>query len=118
MPRAGETGTSGWPGASLVVGLIGPAMMAPPRCVGLADHAATVEGADVGAALLEYPDNRTRVILRASSTAAVEVIAEALGGGGHAFAAAAVIDGSAADALALAICHAHASGGEATIPNV
>ena len=67
---------------------------------GFADYAAAVEGAEVGAALLEYPDNRTRVILRASAEIAVEVLAEALGGGGHTFAAAAVVDGSAEDALA------------------
>jgi phosphoesterase RecJ-like protein len=70
---------------------------------GFADYAAAVEGAEVGAALLEYPDGRTRVILRASGEIAVEIIAEALGGGGHAFAAAAVVDGSAEDALALLV---------------
>ncbi len=58
---------------------------------GFADYAATVEGAEVGAALLEYPDGSTRVILRATRTAPVDAIAKALGGGGHAFAAAAVI---------------------------
>jgi len=66
---------------------------------GFADYAATVEGAEVGAALLEYPDGSTRVILRATRTAPVDVIAKALGGGGHAFAAAAVIDSSAEEAL-------------------
>jgi phosphoesterase RecJ-like protein len=66
---------------------------------GFADYAAAVEGAEVGAALLEYPDDRTRVILRASGEIAVEVLAEALGGGGHTFAAAAVVDGNAEDAL-------------------
>jgi len=66
---------------------------------GFADYAATVEGAEVGAALLEYPDDSTRVILRATRTAPVDAIAKALGGGGHAFAAAAVLQGSAEDAL-------------------
>lgn len=70
---------------------------------GFADHAATVEGAEVGVSLLEYPDHRTRIALRASGNIPVEVIAEALGGGGHAFAAAAVVAGDIADALALLI---------------
>ena len=68
---------------------------------GFADHAATVEGAEVGAALLEYPDNRTRVILRASDHVPVDMIATAIGGGGHTFAAAAVVEGNADDALRL-----------------
>ncbi|MCA1724369.1 MAG: DHHA1 domain-containing protein [Thermomicrobia bacterium] len=66
---------------------------------GFADHAATVEGAEIGAALLEFPDARTRVILRASGTVPVDLIAQAIGGGGHTFAAAAVIEGNADDAL-------------------
>jgi bifunctional oligoribonuclease and PAP phosphatase NrnA len=66
---------------------------------GFADHAATVEGAEIGAALLEFPDNRTRVILRASGAVPVDIIATAIGGGGHTFAAAAVVDGNAGDAL-------------------
>ncbi len=66
---------------------------------GFADHAATVAGALIGAALLEFPDNRTRVILRASDSVPVDAIAKALGGGGHSFAAAAVIEGDSADAL-------------------
>ncbi len=70
---------------------------------GFADHAATVEGAEVGASLLEYPDHHTRIALRASANIPVEVIAEALGGGGHAFAAAAVVAGDLADAIALLI---------------
>ncbi len=70
---------------------------------GFADHAATVEGAEIGAALLEFPDNRTRVILRASGNAPVDIIATALGGGGHTFAAAAVIDGNADDALRMLV---------------
>lgn len=70
---------------------------------GFADHAATVEGAEIGAALLEFPDNRTRVILRASGNAPVDTIARALGGGGHTFAAAAVVDGSADDALRMLV---------------
>lgn len=70
---------------------------------GFADHAATVEGAEVGVSLLEYPDHRTRITLRASANIAVEAIAEALGGGGHAFAAAAVVPGDIPDALALLI---------------
>jgi phosphoesterase RecJ-like protein len=67
---------------------------------GFADYAAAVEGAEVGAAFLEYPDDRTRVILRASAALSVEPLAEALGGGGHDFAAAAVVAGTAGDALA------------------
>ena len=63
----------------------------------------TVEGAEIGAALLEFPDNRTRVILRASGNAPVDVIATAIGGGGHSFAAAAVIDGNADDALRMLV---------------
>lgn len=70
---------------------------------GFADHAATVEGAAVGAALLEYPDNRTRVILRASGDVPVDTIAKAIGGGGHTFAAAAVIEGGADDALRMLV---------------
>lgn len=70
---------------------------------GFADHAATVEGAEIGAALLEFPDGRTRVILRASGNAPVDVIAKTLGGGGHTFAAAAVITGSADDALRMLV---------------
>jgi phosphoesterase RecJ-like protein len=70
---------------------------------GFADYAATVEGAEAGVALLEYPDDRTRVILRASGEISVEVLAEAMGGGGHTFAAAAVVDGGVEDALALLV---------------
>jgi bifunctional oligoribonuclease and PAP phosphatase NrnA len=70
---------------------------------GFADHAATVEGAEIGAALLEFPDNRTRVILRASGNVPVDVIATAIGGGGHTFAAAAVVEGNAGDALRLLV---------------
>jgi len=70
---------------------------------GFADHAATVEGAAIGAALLEYPDGRTRVILRASGTMPVDRIAKAIGGGGHTFAAAAVIQGDADDALRMLV---------------
>lgn len=70
---------------------------------GFADHAATVEGAEIGAALLEFPDNRTRVILRASGNVPVSAIAKAIGGGGHTFAAAAVVDGNADDALRMLI---------------
>lgn len=70
---------------------------------GFADHAATVEGAEVGAALLEFPDRRTRVILRASGNVPVEVIATALGGGGHTFAAAAVVEEDAPDTLRMLI---------------
>lgn len=70
---------------------------------GFADHAATVEGAAIGAALLEYPDGRTRVILRASGTIPVDLIAKAIGGGGHTFAAAAVIRGNAEDALRMLV---------------
>jgi bifunctional oligoribonuclease and PAP phosphatase NrnA len=70
---------------------------------GFADHAATVEGAAIGAALLEFPDGRTRVILRASSDAPVDVIANALGGGGHTFAAAAIVEGNADDALRMLV---------------
>jgi len=66
---------------------------------GFADHAATVEGAAIGAALLEFPDDRTRVILRASGNAPVDLIAKTLGGGGHTFAAAAVVAGRADEAL-------------------
>jgi phosphoesterase RecJ-like protein len=66
---------------------------------GFADHAATVEGAEMGAALLEFPDARTRVILRASGPLPVDRIAAAIGGGGHTFAAAAVVEGNADDAL-------------------
>ncbi|MCA1725290.1 MAG: DHHA1 domain-containing protein, partial [Thermomicrobia bacterium] len=49
--------------------------------------------------LLEFPDRRTRVVLRASGPVPVDVIAAAIGGGGHTFAAAAVVEGSADDAL-------------------
>lgn len=70
---------------------------------GFADHAVTVEGAEVGAALLEYPDDRTRVILRAKGNVPVGEIAEALGGGGHAFAAAAVVAGGIEDAMKMLI---------------
>ncbi len=70
---------------------------------GFADHAATVEGAEIGAALLEFPDERTRVILRASGNAPVDVIAKTLGGGGHTFAAAAVVAGNADDALRMLV---------------
>ncbi|MHB8646683.1 MAG: DHH family phosphoesterase [Thermomicrobiales bacterium] len=73
---------------------------------GFADHAATVAGAAIGAALLEFPDRRTRVILRASGDVPVDRIAKALGGGGHSFAAAAVVEGNADDALAMLV---HAS---------
>lgn len=66
---------------------------------GFADHAATVEGAEIGAALLEFPDARTRVILRAAGNVPVDLIAQAIGGGGHTFAAAAIIEGNADDAL-------------------
>lgn len=66
---------------------------------GFADHAATVEGAEIGVALLEFPDNRTRVILRASGNVPVSTIAKSIGGGGHTFAAAAVVEGNADDAL-------------------
>ena len=48
-----------------------------------------------------FPDGRTRVILRASGDVAVEVIAKAMGGGGHAFAAAAVVEGDIAETLGL-----------------
>ncbi|GEM_PF-84160 len=70
---------------------------------GFADHAATVEGAAIGAALLEFPDERTRVILRASGDVPVDRIAKTIGGGGHTFAAAAVITGNADDALRLLV---------------
>lgn len=70
---------------------------------GFADYAATVEGAAVGVALLEFPDGRTRVILRASGNAPVGQIAETLGGGGHTFAAAVIVEGNAADALRLLV---------------
>lgn len=70
---------------------------------GFADYAATVEGAAVGAALLEFPDGRTRVILRASGDAPVDQIAKTLGGGGHSFAAAAVVEGNVQDALHLLV---------------
>ncbi|MGI8689663.1 MAG: DHH family phosphoesterase [Thermomicrobiales bacterium] len=70
---------------------------------GFADHAATVEGAEIGAALLEFPDARTRVILRASGNVPVDRIAQAIGGGGHTFAAATVIEGNADDALRMLI---------------
>ncbi|MDQ2784600.1 MAG: DHH family phosphoesterase [Chloroflexota bacterium] len=70
---------------------------------GFADHAATVEGAAIGAALLEFPDARTRVILRASGNVPVDLIAQAIGGGGHTFAAAAVIAGNADDALRMVV---------------
>lgn len=70
---------------------------------GFADHAATVEGAEIGAALLEFPDNRTRVILRASGNVPVDSIAKAIGGGGHTFAAAAVVDGNMDDALRMLV---------------
>lgn len=70
---------------------------------GFADHAATVEGAEIGAALLEFPDARTRIILRASGTVPVDRIAAALGGGGHTFAAAAVVEGNADDALRMLV---------------
>jgi phosphoesterase RecJ-like protein len=70
---------------------------------GFADHAATVEGAAIGAALLEFPDARTRVILRASGTVPVDRIATAMGGGGHSFAAAAVVPGNADDALRMLV---------------
>ncbi len=68
---------------------------------GFADYAATVEGAEVGAALLEYDDGTTRIHLRATRNAPVDTIAKALGGGGHGFAAAAVVDGDAQEALRL-----------------
>ncbi len=70
---------------------------------GFADHAATVEGVEVGAALLEYPGHRTRVVLRAKGTIPVGEIGTALGGGGHTFAAAAVVDGDIPDALRLLV---------------
>jgi phosphoesterase RecJ-like protein len=70
---------------------------------GFADHAATVEGAEIGAALLEFPDTRTRVILRASGAVPVDIIATAIGGGGHTFAAAAVVGGNVDDALRLLV---------------
>ncbi len=70
---------------------------------GFADHAATVEGAEIGAALLEFPDKRTRVILRASGNAPVDLIAKTLGGGGHTFAAAAVVAEHADDALRMLV---------------
>lgn len=70
---------------------------------GFADHAATVEGAEIGVALLEFPDNRTRVILRASGNVPVDVIARAIGGGGHAYAAAAVVEGNADGALRMLV---------------
>ena len=70
---------------------------------GFADHAATAEGAAIGAALLEFPDGRTRVILRASDTVPVDLIAKAMGGGGHTFAAAAVVEGGIDDALRMLV---------------
>ncbi len=70
---------------------------------GFADHAATVEGAEIGAALLEFPDDRTRVILRATGNAPVDVIAKTLGGDGHTFAAAAIVEGHADDALRMLV---------------